>query len=292
MKLIVTFSGGKDSLASLLWVRNNLTKGFVTVFCDTGWEHPLTHKHIADVAAKLDLNLVTLRSRKYAGMAELAAGRKRFPSTRARFCTSELKIIPMVDYLLDEVGDNFMMVQGIRAAESASRALMAAQCDYFKFYKQPYGVDKKGKPKYHTYRRREVLEFCKTHATDVLRPVFEWSAQQVIDYIVENGIEPNSLYKMGYKRVGCYPCIMASQRDILNMSRQDPARIEQIAGLERQIGSSFFGPDKIPARYIPKGRDYPLIGDVVRYIEWQNSTGDLFDDSPATSCMSFYGLCE
>ena len=37
MKVIVTFSGGKDSLASLLWARNNLTKNFITVFCDTGW---------------------------------------------------------------------------------------------------------------------------------------------------------------------------------------------------------------------------------------------------------------
>lgn len=45
MKVIVSFSGGKDSLASLLWVRNNLTKDFITVFCDTGWEHPLTYKY-------------------------------------------------------------------------------------------------------------------------------------------------------------------------------------------------------------------------------------------------------
>lgn len=30
MKVIVSFSGGKDSLASLLWVRNNLTKDFIT----------------------------------------------------------------------------------------------------------------------------------------------------------------------------------------------------------------------------------------------------------------------
>lgn len=45
MKIIVTFSGGKDSLASLLWVRNNLTKDFITIFCDTGWEHPLTYQY-------------------------------------------------------------------------------------------------------------------------------------------------------------------------------------------------------------------------------------------------------
>lgn len=43
MKIIVTFSGGKDSLAALLWVREHITTNFTTVFCDTGWEHPLTY---------------------------------------------------------------------------------------------------------------------------------------------------------------------------------------------------------------------------------------------------------
>ena len=49
MKVIVTFSGGKDSLAALLWVKNNLTKDFITVFCDTGWEHPITYKYIEKI---------------------------------------------------------------------------------------------------------------------------------------------------------------------------------------------------------------------------------------------------
>lgn len=44
MKVIVTFSGGKDSLAALLWTREHITKNFTTVFCDTGWEHPLTYE--------------------------------------------------------------------------------------------------------------------------------------------------------------------------------------------------------------------------------------------------------
>lgn len=39
MKVIVSFSGGKDSLAALLWVREHITTNFTTVFCDTGWEH-------------------------------------------------------------------------------------------------------------------------------------------------------------------------------------------------------------------------------------------------------------
>ena len=292
MKVIVTFSGGKDSLASLLWTREHITKNFTTVFCDTGWEHPLTYEYINRIADKLHLDLVTLKSKKYDGMVDLARQKKRWPSTRARFCTQELKTKPCIDYVLDEVQDNMLMIQGIRAAESASRAKMSAQCTYFKYYFEPYGYDKAGKPKTHTYRGKEVRAFREKFADDLLRPVFDWSAQQVIDYILDAGLEPNPLYRMGYKRVGCWPCVMANQRDILNISRQNPERIEQIAALETELHSSFFGPDKIPSHAITSGEKYPTIHDVVRYVQWQNATGSLFDDDTATSCMSFYGLCE
>lgn len=229
MKVIVTYSGGKDSQASLLWTLEKLTRTPIVVFCDTGWEHPLTYKHIEGTMKALGLELITLRSKKYDGMVDMSTRRKRFPSTYARFCTGELKTMPMLDYVLDQVRNDFIIIQGIRAAKSASRAAMASQCNYFKYYLEPYGTDKHGKPKYHTYRRREVLAYCKQHATDVLRPVFEWSGHQVIDYIIEKGQQPNPLYKMGYKRVGCYPCIMSSQQDILNIIRQDPERISEIA---------------------------------------------------------------
>lgn len=291
MKVIVTFSGGKDSLASLLWVRNNLTKDFTTVFCDTGWEHPLTYKYINEIKEHLGLNLVTLKSKKFDGMVDLVRKKSRWPSSQRRFCTSELKTIPMIDYILDEVDDDILMIQGIRAAESAKRAEMSRQCTYFKYYVQPYGIDKHGKEKYHTYRRKDVIAFREKHSDDLLRPVFDWTAQQVIDYILDNGLQPNPLYRMGYKRVGCYPCVMSSQQDIYNISCQDPSRIEYLAGLEKQLGSSFFGPDKIPERFY-KG-EYPLIGDVIRYVNRKHSTGNLFDDEDtATSCMSYYGLCE
>lgn len=211
MKVIVSFSGGKDSLASLLWVRNNLTKDFITVFCDTGWEHPLTYKYIEEVQEQLGLNLITVKSKKFNGMVDLTKKKSRWPSSQRRFCTSELKTIPMIDYILDEVNDDVLIIQGIRAAESA-------------------------------------------------------------------------------KRVGCFPCVMASQQDIYNISVQEPERISYIAGLEQQFNSSFFGPDKISSKYY-KG-EYPLISDVVRYVQSKRAGGSLFDDDVATSCMSYYGLCE
>ncbi|MDR1939066.1 MAG: phosphoadenosine phosphosulfate reductase family protein [Tannerellaceae bacterium] len=294
MRTIVTFSGGKDSLAALLWVRENFTKNFATVFCDTGWEHPLTYQYIEHVKEKLGLDLVVLKSKKYDGMIDLAMKKKRFPSTMARFCTSELKAIPTIDYLLDEVKDDFVVVQGIRGAESASRAKMKTQCNYFKYYLEPYGQDKNGKDKFHTYRRKEIIEFAKTHATDVLRPVFRWSAQSVIDYILNHGLEPNPLYRMGFKRVGCFPCVMSANPEIYQIIERFPERITEIAEYERTCKSSFFGPDAIP-KHAHKG-SFPLITDVGRYIKSAYARGTLFDNSEgetALSCMSYYsGLCE
>ena len=142
MKVIVTFSGGKDSLAALLWTREHITNNFTTVFCDTGWEHPLTCEYINRIADKLHLDLVTLKSKKYDGMVDLARQKKRWPSARARFCTEELKTKPMIDYVLDEVKGNMLIIQGIRAAESSARAKMQAQCTFFKYYFEPYGYDK------------------------------------------------------------------------------------------------------------------------------------------------------
>jgi 3'-phosphoadenosine 5'-phosphosulfate sulfotransferase (PAPS reductase)/FAD synthetase len=294
MKTIVTFSGGKDSLAALLWIRNNFTKNFTTVFCDTGWENPITYRYIEQVSEKLGLDLVILKSKKFDCLVDLSKKKKRFPSSQRRFCTSELKSIPTIDYLLDVVKDNFVLVQGIRGAESESRAKMAAQCNYFKYYIEPYGKDKNGKDKFHTYRRKEILNFSKTHATDVWRPVFDWSAQQVIDYILDNGLEPNPLYKMGFKRVGCFPCIMSANPEIYQITQRFPERITEIAHYERECKSSFFGPDSIPKKAY-KG-NYPLITDVARYVQAEYARGTLFDEAEGKtplSCMSYYtGLCE
>ena len=103
MKVIVTYSGGKDSQASLLWTLEHLTRTPLVMFCDTGWEHPLTYKHVRETTEALGLGLITLKSKKYDGMVNLAAMRKRWPSSRRRFCTSELKSIPAIDYILDEL---------------------------------------------------------------------------------------------------------------------------------------------------------------------------------------------
>ena len=68
LKIIIQFSGGKDSLATLLWVINE--SGFKkesmgVVFCDTVWEHDITYEHIKEVIEKTGIKSTTLKSKKY-----------------------------------------------------------------------------------------------------------------------------------------------------------------------------------------------------------------------------------
>lgn len=203
MKILVSFSGGKDSQACLIQAFKQYGGGdLIAVFCDTGWEHPDTYKHVNDVCLQMGVRLITLKS-KY-DFVSLAVHKKRFPSTNARFCTSELKMKPMIDYVLS-LKESCIIIQGIRAGESTARAAMEEECMYFKSYFQP---NKKGRTE--NYRSKDVKEWCSQFDASVLRPIFKWSAQQVIDCILDAGQKPNPLYYRGFSRVGCFPCIMSA----------------------------------------------------------------------------------
>mgnify|MGYP000997640020 FL=1 len=297
MKVVVAYSGGKDSQASLIWAVNQYGKeNVLAVFCDTGWEHSVTYQHIKSTTALLGVKLIVLKSKKYDGLLDLAIKKKRFPSTKARFCTSELKAIPMIDWVLSQQ-EHLLIIQGIRAAESKSRSLMQEHCRFFKYYFTPIKTDKNGKDIFHTYRKKEVIEWCKQFDDSLLRPVFHWSAQQVIDYILANKQTPNPLYSKGAHRVGCFPCVMSNKTELKSMCQLTPEWIEKVNQAEILVGSSFFPPNYIPKQYCSlvdkNGKSYPSVADVVNYLT--EFSGNLFENDEVynRSCMSFYsGLCE
>lgn len=289
MKVIVQFSGGKDSQASLiLSVKKYGKENVVACFADTGWEHPVTYEHIHDVCKQLGVELITLKSAKYKDFVDMSIKRGRFPSSQRRFCTSELKVIPMIDYILSQ-DESFVIIQGIRAKESKARAGYDVECSYFKEY---FNDEVKG-----LYHKKAVLEWCNTHDASVLRPIFKWSAQEVIDYILDNGQRPNPLYERGFARVGCFPCIMCRKREIQLISK-DKWAAKRLMGAEQRMkeetekGSSFFSPGYIPARFCSNGQ-YPTAQDVFKYVNRNDAQLDMFEPEGGYSCMSLYhGLCE
>lgn len=290
MKILVLYSGGKDSQASLIWaIKEYGVDNCEAVFCDTGWENPITYEHIQTTTKQLGVKLVILKSKKYDGMIDLAAKKKRFPSTMARFCTVELKTKPAIDYVLSH-SENLIIIEGIRADESLNRSKMQAQCTYFKYYFEPIGIDKNGKPIYHTYRRKAILDWCKVYNADKLRPIFNWTAQQTIDYIKDNWQTPNPLYYNGFLRVGCFPCIMSKHSELRLIYENYPERWQYLKDIEKKTGHTFFGPSKIP-KWAMKNKSFATLDDIEKYLSDRNNTLDMFEeDTP--SCMSAYNLCE
>lgn len=284
MKIVVSFSGGKDSHACLLKAVDEYGVDKVeAVFCDTGWEHPDTYQHIKYVVETIGVKLTTLKG-KY-DFISLAEKKKRFPSTNARFCTEELKIKPMIDWVLSQ-SDSLIIIQGIRSGESLARKSMDQECMYFKHYFQPLSTGKT-----YSYRKKDVIEWCNKYDASVFRPIKEWSAQQVIDCILNAGHKPNPLYYRGFSRVGCFPCIMCRLKEIELLSK-DPDEVEKLIKAEEFVGSSFFSTDTIPERFY-KDKNKPRVQDVIKYVTDKTATLDMFEPEGGYSCMSiFHGLCE
>lgn len=298
MKIIVSFSGGKDSQACLIRAcREFGAKNIEAVFCDTGWEHEITYEHVHNVVQELGVNLVTLRS-SIGGFQDLCCRMKWFPESTHRMCTTQLKIYPMIDYVLRQ-NDDLCIIQGIRSAESASRARMSCSADYFEQYKE------KTSREHRLYRIQDVREWCSYHSAVVERPFFGASAQDIIDYILESGQRPNPLYERGVSRVGCYPCIY-SRLSELKLMRKDSYYIKRVQELEYKVNNlrSVLGDDFKPASFFPVGkipsrfcREYangiPSFGDIIKYVSRDDAQLDLFKEDSAGSCMSIYhGLCE
>ena len=326
VRVIAPISGGKDSQAAAIWAKEKFGKDKVTTaFCDVKWEADETYEHLDYLVSVLEMEHVVLKSTKYDGMVDLATKRGRFPSSTARFCTEELKIFPMIDYILS-LDCHIIIVDGIRADESESRSKMQPECRYFKYYFEPYQTNSmiverftakppvthkqkekfkkakerlaKGKedPKYYTYRKEEVFEWCKKYSDDVIRPFFHSTADEVISFSLNRGIKINPLYFKGSKRVGCRPCVMEGIDEIFNMVENDPKAVVKIKEAEKLANSSFFPPDKVPKRYhsqkTAEGKSYPTFEDVERYVKDKNATLDAFKEDPVFKCKSFYNICE
>lgn len=321
MRVVVSWSGGKDSQACLIWACSKYgSKNVIAVFCDTGWEHKDTYKHVFLICETLGVELQVLKSKKYDGFIDMAIKRGRYPSTKLRFCTEKLKIEPMIDWVLSQ-NENLLIIQGIRSDESIARSAMSDQCRYFKFYFEPHTTNtmivqrleekrlkdgfisdanliklnkaksrlKQGKddPKYHSYRKKDIFKWCASYSDDVLRPIFFWSGQQTIAYSLENNLPLNPLYYKGRSRVGCWPCIMCTKDEFDYVLNNDPDRIQEIRIGEEKSGSTFFAPNYVPLRYQRQkskaGKRYAKLDDVIMYMRDRKATGNLFDEQDKES---------
>ena len=287
----VGVSGGKDSTALLLWMihESGISHGqIIASFCDTQNEADCTYEHVG----MLNSEVFPIRTIQTEGFLNLALRKKRFPSTKARFCTTELKLKPTKRFLdsLQLQYSNFEIipVSGVRAGESEARK----------------NLPEWGNPMDSYFGLKEW------------RPLIKWQIEDVLTIHAKYKIPLNPLYSQGARRVGCFPCIMSSKPELRLMAENFPERVTQLRQWERLFQnangvSTFFPRNTVPSRFrtraikTTKGvaMKVATIDDVIK---WANSGWrakgeapdkdglfkDQLKDLPPTLCLSQHLACE
>jgi len=237
-RIVASVSGGKDSAAMSLYL-TELGIEHDRVFMDTGWEHAATYEYLRGPLTEKLGPIKEVRSAKYpGGMVDLVVKKGMFASRMQRFCTQELKVFPMRNYIreMQDAGEEVLNTVGIRRAESEARSKM---------------------PEW---------EWNSTMDCEVWRPLIYWSEQDVIDIHKRHGLAPNPLYLKGAERVGCWPCVFARKSEIRFLADNEPQRIDFIRDLEAKVA------ERASQRYAEKGETFESLG-YVRPAFFQQKTG-------------------
>lgn len=328
---VVSVSGGKDSTATyLLAIERGLP--FRAVFADTGHEHEWTYEYVRRLPeitggpkiqwVKADFSRQIERKRAYVAevwpgegieqslvdravsllhptgnpFLDLCLWKTRFPSSKRRFCTDELKIVPMfqaVQRPLLEAGHIFVSWQGVRAEESLARSTLSR---FQRINPVPFSMPK---------AVRDLGEDWRAYA---YRPLIAWTTEEVFAFHRRHGVAWNSLYDAGMGRVGCMPCVMCKKGELRSIAQHFPEHIEKVAAWERLVSdvsklgnSTFFNVDDDPTmtgRWAADDFDWSLEKTGIRArVEWsKTSRGGRQYDMMAladfgTSCNQ-WGACE
>jgi 3'-phosphoadenosine 5'-phosphosulfate sulfotransferase (PAPS reductase)/FAD synthetase len=92
---------------------------------------------------------------------------------------------------------------------------------------------------------RARYEEAESHRTDskrrlvhAWRPIRDWKEEQVWEVIERHRVRPHPAYQLGFGRVSCLPCIFSSDDQWASVNRLDPERFRRITDLERQFGTT------------------------------------------------------
>jgi phosphoadenosine phosphosulfate reductase len=168
----VSYSGGKDSLATLLVVTRAVGK-IPMLFADTGLEFPETYENVRDVSEKYGLEIIRTDGNNTFWETFALQGP---PAVNARWCCRVCKLTPVLGLIHERWGECLSFI-GQRRYESATRA----QSD-------------------RVWRNRNVK------AQLSAAPIHNWTAMHVWLYIWREQAPYNALYRHRLDRIGCFMC--------------------------------------------------------------------------------------
>ncbi len=166
--MIVPWSGGRDSTATLILASKVFKKKLYAVYVDMELEFTPVREYIERVSRTLGVETLTTR----VALGE-EVRRRGFPEHKDRWCT-KLKINALHQKIEEVAEGKTLIVIGDRDAESSLQSK-----------RPPIRPD------------GEYMQVA---------PIKNWSASQTQVYILQNGIPLNPMYSYGFYRLGCWVC--------------------------------------------------------------------------------------
>ncbi|MFQ5910172.1 MAG: phosphoadenosine phosphosulfate reductase family protein [Thermoplasmata archaeon] len=189
LPVAVSFSGGKDSLATLLLVLDAGLRPDI-LFVDTGLEFPETAEHVSEVADEYGLRLVSESAGEsfWAGLETFGPPGKDF-----RWCCKTSKLGPAARLISKNYPEGVLSFIGQRRYESIPRST-----------KGPVWTNPWVPGQY------------------AASPIQDWTALHVWLYIFSKGASSNPWYSRGLSRIGCFLCPASDLAELEIVSRELP----------------------------------------------------------------------
>ena len=191
----VSYSGGKDSLATLLLVHDSVPD-YEILFADTGLEFPETLENVKQVVAELSkpLKLHSAGDAFWKSIDNFGP-----PTVEARWCCKVCKLGAITQIIENNYENGVLSFIGQRKYESEIRA------NSKNIWKNPWVGNQIG-----------------------ASPIQNWTALHVWLYIFWKKANYNPLYEEGFDRIGCWLCPSASMADFIRLEQTHPEFSEKL----------------------------------------------------------------
>ncbi|MFZ3058189.1 MAG: phosphoadenosine phosphosulfate reductase family protein [Candidatus Methanoperedens sp.] len=200
----VSYSGGKDSLTTLLLVRDAVPE-FDILFADTGLEFKETVDNVKQTAEELKLPLKIHSSGDSFWQSIDNFGP---PTVEARWCCKVCKLGAITQIIENNYENECLTFVGQRKYESEIRANSE-----------------------HIWKNPSVGN--QIAAT----PIQNWTALHVWLYLFWKNAKYNPLYEQGFDRIGCWLCPSASMADFSRLSEIHPELSEKLEKYLREYAA-------------------------------------------------------
>jgi 3'-phosphoadenosine 5'-phosphosulfate sulfotransferase (PAPS reductase)/FAD synthetase len=177
----------------------------------------LVKRQAAHYGLRVEVSSYRDRAGRELSLLDYVRNRKKWPSSKQRFCTSEFKRGPggrVIVRLFRESPGPILNVYGFRAEESPARA------------KKP------------TFTRNARFSTGERDVWDWL-PIHKWTEAQVWESIRESGVEFHRAYTLGMPRLSCVFCIFAPKDALVLAGRENRELLERYVATESEIGHRF-----------------------------------------------------